>query len=221
MEIIKNTWFVGISTGIISGIVVFFFTKWIMDRKERVEYFKRVSNANQNIIETLKTYIAENGLPDIEVLVALNMSTARAFNVDVNEMYSISDYCEELIREIMRDVYVSNEKKKEYIDMLVKYKEKIKTINYVEQYQTLKMNDEKNRKQINADLPKIVAMLGMATGSFLGVNDWSKGIFHIINDDPMEWVPTFIYAIIVDFVLLYVGLEIVPKVRKNLRFRRH
>lgn len=40
------------------------------------------------------------------------MSTARAFNVDVNEMYSISDYCEELIREIMRDVYVSNEKKK-------------------------------------------------------------------------------------------------------------
>lgn len=50
MEIIKNTWFVGISTGIISGIVVFFFTKWIMDRKERVEYFKRVSNANQNII---------------------------------------------------------------------------------------------------------------------------------------------------------------------------
>mgnify|MGYP000164008402 FL=1 len=67
MEIIKNTWFVGISTGIISGIVVFFFTKWIMDRKERVEYFKRVSNANQNIIETLKTYIAENGLPDIEV----------------------------------------------------------------------------------------------------------------------------------------------------------
>ena len=65
MEIIKNTWFVGISTGIISGIVVFFCTKWIMDRKERVEYFKRVSNANQNIIETLKTYIAENGLPDI------------------------------------------------------------------------------------------------------------------------------------------------------------
>ena len=56
MEIIKNTWFVGISTGIISGIVVFFFAKWIMDRKERVEYFKRVSNANQNIIETLKTY---------------------------------------------------------------------------------------------------------------------------------------------------------------------
>jgi hypothetical protein len=37
----------------------------------------------------------------------------------------------------------------------------------------------------------------------------------------MEWVPTFIYAIIVNFVLLYVGFEIVPKVRKNLRFRRH
>ena len=43
----------------------------------------------------------------------------------------------------MRDVYVSNEKKKEYIDMLVRYKEKIKTINYIEQYQTLKVNDEK------------------------------------------------------------------------------
>ena len=35
MEIIKNTWFVGISTGIISGIVVFFLLNglWI-EKKE-------------------------------------------------------------------------------------------------------------------------------------------------------------------------------------------
>lgn len=38
--------------------------------------------------------------------------------------------------------------------MLVKYKEKIKTINYVEQYQTLKMNDEKIENKLMLIYPK-------------------------------------------------------------------
>lgn len=39
MEILKNSWFVGISTGLISGILVFFFTKWIMDKKRKSRIF--------------------------------------------------------------------------------------------------------------------------------------------------------------------------------------
>ena len=106
MEILKNSWFVGISTGLISGILVFFFTKWIMDKRGKVEYFKQVDNANQNVIEALKPYVAENGLPDIEIFKALIMATARSFGVDSKDMFSVSIYCEELIREIIRDVYV-------------------------------------------------------------------------------------------------------------------
>lgn len=46
MEILKNSWVVGIATGIISGILVFFFNEWIMDKRGKAEYFKRVDNAN-------------------------------------------------------------------------------------------------------------------------------------------------------------------------------
>lgn len=112
MEILKNSWVVGIATGIISGILVFFFNEWIMDKRGKAEYFKRVDNANQNVIEALKPYVAENGLPNLKILKALIMATARSFSVDSKDMFSVSIYCEELIREIIKDVYVSNEKNK-------------------------------------------------------------------------------------------------------------
>lgn len=125
MNFIQNTWFVGITTGIISSILVFFLTKWIMDKSGKTEYYKQVANANHNVINSLKPYIADQGLPSTDIFNAIISSTARELGVDEKDMYSIDIYCEELIREIISDVYVSNEKKREYMNSLSEYKKKL------------------------------------------------------------------------------------------------
>ena len=78
-----------------------------MDKKGKTEYFKQVKAANNAVINALKPYIADKGLPDIEIFKALIVATARTFSVSKEDMYSVDVSCEELIREIISDVDVS------------------------------------------------------------------------------------------------------------------
>ena len=57
-----------------------------MDKKGRVEYYKQVNSANLNVINSLKPYIADKGLPNIDIFEALISSTARTFGVDKKDM---------------------------------------------------------------------------------------------------------------------------------------
>lgn len=97
-----------------------------MKKKGREEYFQRVAEANRYVIMPLKPYISEKGLPDVDIFRALISSTARAHSVESSDMYSISIFCEELIREIISDVYVSSEKKKEYAYNLITYNKELR-----------------------------------------------------------------------------------------------
>ena len=67
---------------------------------------------NAEVILSLKPYIADRGLPNIHIFNALISSISRKHKINIDEMYSVEIYCEELIREIISDIYVSNEKKK-------------------------------------------------------------------------------------------------------------
>ena len=121
LELFKNPWVVGIITGIISGIVVFFVTKFIVKKAGKAEYFQQVKNANNSIINALKPYIADRGLPERMVFEAIINSTARKFGVLTKDLYSVEIFCEELIQEIITDIYVSSEKKAEYTKELSEY----------------------------------------------------------------------------------------------------
>lgn len=112
MELLRNSWVTGIITGIISGVVVYLITSKFFDSKGKKEYALHVKEANKDIVNALKPYIAEQGLPDFEVFRALILSTARKNAVDIKDLYTPAQYCEELIGEIIRDVYVSSDKKR-------------------------------------------------------------------------------------------------------------
>ena len=58
MGIFQSSWFIGIATGIISGVLVFFITKFFMNKKDKTEYYQNVRNANDRVIAALKPYIA-------------------------------------------------------------------------------------------------------------------------------------------------------------------
>lgn len=121
IELLENGWFVGIITGIISGMLVFVITNIIINKKSNKEHLHQIIMANNEVISCLKPYIADAGLPEIKVFNAIIASVARRNSVQIAEMYTVHMFCEELIREIIGDVYVSNDKKREYTLSLANY----------------------------------------------------------------------------------------------------
>lgn len=125
LDFLQNSWVVGIGGGIISGIIVYIITNWMYKRKDNSKYLEQINRANTDIIHALKPYVAEKGLPEKEIVDAIIVSTARKYKVKSEELYSIRIICEELIREIVENVYVSVEKKQEYSTQLTEYLHKL------------------------------------------------------------------------------------------------
>lgn len=224
MKFFENAWFIGISTGIISGVLVFFLTKWIMDKRGKVEYFKQVKSANQNVINALKPYIADKGLPEIEIFEALIASVARLFCIDKKDMFSISTYCEELIREIISDVYVSNDKKQEYTNSLAEYKhnlEKCKEkVGDIVGLSSLSSNyGERMRRQLSIYISVFTAISGMLCTFltfFYSSDIKSESLWYPLEEKPIIWIPILLIILSMLIILSIMMLETTLK-----RFRQH
>jgi len=224
MNFFENAWFVGISTGIISGVLVFFLTKWIMDKRGKVEYFKQVNNANQNVINALKPYIADNGLPEIEIFEALIASIARSFCIDKSDMFSISTYCEELIREIISDVYVSNNKKQEYTNSLAEYKKNLEKckekLSGIVGISSLSSNYGIRGQQMNIYISVLSTVLGMITSFVMVFNSEyidTKDYLDLFEKNPIIWIPIILCMLVLLSIVLTMTLEIMFKMLKRHR----
>jgi len=120
-KVFTNAWVIGIGGGIISGIIVYFITAGMLHRKEKRKHIEQIDRANIDIICSLRPFIAEKGLPDKEIIESLILSTARKHKLKTEELYSIRIICEELISEIIDNVYASMEKKQYYTEHLREY----------------------------------------------------------------------------------------------------
>ena len=116
-----NPWTIGIGTGIVSGVCVLFITWLISTRKGNSIRLQRINATNAEIVKILMPYVADNGLPDISVVNAILASVARRNNVSVEDLFSARIYCEDLIREIVSDTFVSSELKKKYVGELANF----------------------------------------------------------------------------------------------------
>lgn len=220
MWIFQNSWIVGIVTGIISGILVFFITKFFTNKKDRTEYYRKVKNANAEVIAALKPYIADKGLPEPEVFGSLIISTARAHNVQQEDMFSIENYCEELIREIISDVYVSNDKKQQYTKSLADYKrESLVTKIKMELRQTIsdiELSEMKSKynKRLSLYLSMAVAVLGGLATSLSLMSDE----FDVVIRTPsyLMLIPILILILVAMVLVLFMFSELIlRKTRKR------
>lgn len=122
MEILlSNNWFIGITSSIISAIFLYIVTTFITKFLNR----ENINKANCEVINILKPYVVDLGLPNEDVLKSIISSTARKYKVHPEQMYTIIILCEEIIKEITESIYVTSEKKQEYNEALVKYKKNI------------------------------------------------------------------------------------------------
>jgi len=114
VEIISSipTVVIGIIVSIIGGIIVFYITRWLGGRKDNSEHLKQVNLANTEVINIVKSYIADEKIPDKEIFNSIISSVAKDYSVLPSEMYPINTYCEILITEILKNSYVPSERKR-------------------------------------------------------------------------------------------------------------
>ena len=83
MEII-GTIFIGVFTSIIGTILINLCSSIILRRRQKLKYIETVKKANNEIIEILKPYISEKGLPKEEIILSIISSVSRKYEVNVN-----------------------------------------------------------------------------------------------------------------------------------------
>lgn len=142
-EFLSNAWVVSI----LSGILVFFITNSAIMLQNGRKHKKQINNANAMVLNRLRSYVVDNGLPPKEIINAIKASTAREFNIKYDELLNIKELCEELITDIIGNIYISNDNKVKYIEMLKNYlKEKG---NLQEDMRKNKQIENRNRRKRN------------------------------------------------------------------------
>jgi hypothetical protein len=119
MNVLNNAWIVGIGTGILSGLLVYWLLSLFLSKKKDREYQQQISGANKEVIYSIRSGIPENSLPTRDVVEALIHSTARRYYVQAAELYQPKEITEELIKEVMDSSFLSSAKKVEYCAALL------------------------------------------------------------------------------------------------------
>ncbi len=118
MDIINNQWVAGIGAGIISGLVVFWITRYFFSKRDNREYFQKVAAANREVLYAIRPGISEGVMPSEAILKRLVMATARKYNIKEKSMFTTSEISSELIKEVMDSAFISTNSKIDFCNKL-------------------------------------------------------------------------------------------------------
>ncbi|MBD5402340.1 hypothetical protein HDR58_06020 [bacterium] len=114
-----SEWIMCVAVGIVTIVGSYAFINFF-DNKHME---KQITQANKMIINHLRSYVVDSGLPPREIINAVKASVAREYNVRYDKLFTTKSLCEEIIKDIVGNSYISNYNQKKYIDMLVNYLE--------------------------------------------------------------------------------------------------
>ena len=95
-EFFSNAWVVSI----VSGIIVFIITNAFIMFQDKKHNKKQVFDANVMILNHLRSYVVDNGLPQVEIIEALKYSIAREYNIRYEELLTTTSVCEDLTKDL-------------------------------------------------------------------------------------------------------------------------
>lgn len=106
----QNPWFVGISGSIISSLIVLTIS-YTINKLSQNEYFKRVEEANGEVISIFRQIISEDDFPNKNIIESVINATSRKFKVKSEDMNNGQMVIENLITEIFASNFISVDKK--------------------------------------------------------------------------------------------------------------
>ena len=114
-----NPWVVGIGTGAISGLSVNIISRLILTRKDNKEFKQRTSSANNEIIYSLRSAVAEASMPNEEIIESIARATAQKYEVKRDSLMSLTEITDALIKEVMDSNFLSQDQKDKYTTKIV------------------------------------------------------------------------------------------------------
>lgn len=117
--LLSNVWVIGIGGGILSGLIVSIITRIIFSGKNNKEYSQKIMSANHEILYALRPNISEESMPKAEIIRALIQSTARKYEVEPSDLFSLEELASELVKEVMDSSFILPEMKKRYCEQLI------------------------------------------------------------------------------------------------------
>ena len=160
-DIINNPWVVGIVGSIVSGLIVYFITYAIISKREDKIYQHKIIAANSEILHTIKSMVTNKQLLSVEAFNSVVTSTAKKHQVNLKDINNISEFIDDIIKDIIQSPFITYEQKNEYY----------------EQLDTLKEEQQNNHptsiseyKQIRQYTPNYIAvLLGITTILYMSV----------------------------------------------------
>lgn len=166
IDFMQNAWVIGIAGGTISGIIVYYITIYVLDRKKRSDYKRDITYANNAVLDVLRPYIANSGLPSKKELEVIINSISRQYGVKSNEMYSLTAFYEDLVLEFIGNLYIPDEVKKKNIENLL---ENINTM-------TNETSNKSEQEQVQTKKEKTVQIIGVLVGTLSAIVSICSGI---------------------------------------------
>ena len=117
-NVINNAWFVAISTGILSSLIVAFISRSILSRRDQREYLQKTTLANNDVLYALRPGVPEGFVPPPPIIKKMISAAARKYEVDESSMYNLDVISSELIKEVMDSSFISVHAKREFCEIL-------------------------------------------------------------------------------------------------------
>ena len=184
MSFFSSPWFVGIATGLVSGVITVLIVRGILPGEINKQYLARVNQANDEMIYALRLIISEQSLPARNVLMALISATAIKHNIKAEDMYTINSIINILIKEVMDTNFISSADKVHYCNVLIESKKAnegaIWTEADMEEQKPLKGYHKRDNIAIQLGF-----LLGIMIGMFVMIFLLVNGIDALKLDDSM------------------------------------
>lgn len=205
MDWLNNQWVIGIGTSIISGFLVFFFTRKFFTDKQNKEYDQKIRTANNEILYAIRPLIVEKTKPSIKVLNSVLYSTARKYNVELSDIYNTHTLCDDLTNEIMSNSFLSSEQKIELAELINKLKNDESELKK-DKVKEIIIHTERKASSINssfmaATLSIMTAMMALFISVFAGIKETK--VFSLDTKFP-EWLSIILFATTVPMIAIVI-----------------
>ncbi|MBZ2174464.1 hypothetical protein K8M07_04315 [Schnuerera sp. xch1] len=228
-EFLANSWVVGIIGGILSGFFVTWITRIIFSKRDNKEYFQKVLQANKEIIYSIRPTISEGDIPKREIINALISSNSLKYGIEVKDMFTLEQICDELIKEVMDSSFISSETKNEYCERLLSLRnqkaedERKLTIEYISNKENVKSVLEYRQKltaNMTMTLGIMVTLMSFIVTIILSLEN--QAIFIDLNNELFYLIPmvvSFATILIVLMVMTYTRIfKIIKDKREKIQF---
>ena len=121
-QFFNNPWTIGIGGSVVSGIIVWLVTTKILSRGANKEYLRKLDQANNEILYSIRPSIAGGNFPSLSIINSVISATAKKYELTEKELININDISNYLIKEIMDNSFLPPDQKTKFCEELLHFK---------------------------------------------------------------------------------------------------